>query len=191
MTLRARVQLLRTAYWPAAMLLMMAALTLAFAVGVSGGAAVVATGGAGILMTAAWGPVARRLLQRIVVQHQARVEAALADGDDETYRRLLEETDEYYRVCVPRSEQHRSRLRGSALASEERWSEALAVVGEIDRDKVPHAERRYYLGEALAALGRFDEARAEWHEAVTIAPKSRWGRRARERLDAGAPSAYR
>jgi len=51
--------------------------------------------------------------------------------------------------------------------------------------------RRYYLGEALAALGRLDEARAEWQQAVTIAPQSRWGQRAQERLAAGAPAAYR
>jgi hypothetical protein len=51
--------------------------------------------------------------------------------------------------------------------------------------------RRYYLGEALAALGRYDEARAEWNESVTIAPKSRFGRRAQERLAAGPPAAYR
>ena len=83
---------------------------------------------------------------------------------------------------------------GAALVLDGQPAAALVPLREslaLGGPRWAQAVRRYYLGEALAALGRFDEARAEWHEAVTIAPKSRWGRRARERLDAGAPSAYR
>ena len=165
-------------------------------------------------------------------------------------------------------ERQRVRLRANGLNAEQRYAEAVAVLGEIDRDTLPanerpvhdnsvawscahagetaravelargaieagsdarmrpyvlgtlgaalvldgqpaaalaplrealslggprwaQAVRHYYLGNALAALGKLDDARAEWNESVTIAPKSRWGRRAQERLDAGPPAAYR
>lgn len=268
MTLRARVAMIRGSFWPVAVGLMSAISAVGLAVGARPGVVLVDSFVAALVVMIGWRPAVRRVLARLGRRQQARMEAALAEGDDEAYRRLLDEMDEYYRVCVARSERQRTRLRCSGLTAEERWSEALALVGTIDRAEVPAAERvhhdnlvawigahagetaravelaranleaasdartrpylhgtlgtallldgqpaaaleplreslalggprwatavrRYYLGEALAALGRFDEARAEWHEVVTIAPKSRWGRGAKERLDAGAPSAYR
>ncbi|HEX8954402.1 MAG TPA: tetratricopeptide repeat protein [Polyangia bacterium] len=83
---------------------------------------------------------------------------------------------------------------GAALILDGQHAAALAPLRDalaLGGPRWAQAVRRYYLGEALAALGRFDEARAEWHQAVTIAPRSRWGRRAQERLADGAPAAYR
>lgn len=83
---------------------------------------------------------------------------------------------------------------GAALVLDGQHAAALAPLRDalaLGGPRWAQAVRRYYLGEALAALGRLDEARAEWQQAVTIAPKSRWGRRAQERLAAGAPAAYR
>jgi tetratricopeptide (TPR) repeat protein len=259
---------MRDSYWPAVVGSMTLAALVGLAVGLDGIVLFGETVAVAAAATFSWRPMMRRLARRIGAQHIALMEDAIADGDDETYRRLLVEMDEYYRVCIPRSERHRIRLRASGLTAEERYVEALAVLGEIDHDTVPAPERpghdnsvawscahagetaravelasaavaavaearmrpyclgtlgtalvldrqpnaalaplrealalggprwaqavrRYYLGEALAALGRYDEARAEWNESVTIAPKSRFGRRAQERLSAGPPAAYR
>ena len=78
-------------------------------------------------------------------------------------------------------------LDGQHASAQAPLREALALGGP----RWAQAVRHYYLGDALVTLGRLDEARTEWHAAVTIAPKSRWGRRAQQRLAAGAPAAYR
>jgi len=78
-------------------------------------------------------------------------------------------------------------LDGQHAAAQAPLRDALALAGP----RWAQAVRHYYLGEALAGLGRFDVARAEWEQSVTIAPKSRWGRRAQQRLVAGVPTAYR
>lgn len=269
MTLCSRVAMVRGAYWPAILAVMTGTALLGLATVRDPGAGLFAlTVGAGIALTVAWRPLAQRLLRSIFARHAALQNAALDEGDDETRRTLLAEEDEYYRRFVPRPEGFRLRLQARALAGEEKWSEAQAVIAQLDgvavsaNERVHHdnlvawigahageaalaveraranaaapadastrtfllgtlgtslvldgqpaaalaplresialggprwaqAVRRYYLGDALAALGRLDEARAEWHQAVAIAPQSRWGRRAQERLAAGAPAAYR
>jgi tetratricopeptide (TPR) repeat protein len=269
MTLRARMDLLRNAFWPAVLGVIVVETLV--------GLALVREPGLGLFFIVVWSGVAvafswrrlvRRVVQRFALDHQARIDEAISDGDDEVRRRLYDETDEYYRVYVKGSERQRTRLSCSVLSADERWTEALALLAPIDRDAMPPAERvyhdnavawcsahagetaravelaraaidagpgarmrpyllgtlgaalvldgqpaaalaslrerlalggprwaqavrRYYLGEALAALGKLDEARAEWNGSVTIAPKSRWGRRAQQRLAAGAPAAYR
>lgn len=52
------------------------------------------------------------------------------------------------------------------------------------------AARGFYLGEALHALGREDEARTAWKRASEAAPSHDLGRRARDRLE-GATTPYR
>ena len=268
MTLRRHVALVRGSYWPVVLGLMTAVIVPGLAVGIEPRLVyVVAIVAAGAL-TAAWVPGTRLVLQRVARQHQARLDAALDEGDTDSVGRLLDEVDDYLGVFIRRSERQQLRVRGQKLSNQERWSEALALVGSIDREKVPASERpthdnalawlaahagetaravelargaadassdartrpyllgtlgtalvldgqhaaalaplrealalggprwaqavrRQYRGEALAALGRLDEARAEWRQAVTIAPRSRWGRRAQARLEAGAPAAYR
>lgn len=268
MTLRSRVALVRGSYWPAVVLSMTAIALAGLGVGLEGARLFGATAGVAMVVTVAWRPVVRRLMQRLVLQHQARLDAALTDGDEEALRRYQEETDEYYVAFHARPERERLRLRSRVLAGEERYAEAAAILADVDRDALPPAERmlhdnqiawccahggetaravelarglvdgpadqrmrsyvlgtlgaalvldrqyaaaqaplrdalalggarwalavrHYYLGEALAGLGRLDEARAEWEKSVTIAPKSRWGRRAQERLVAAVPAAYR
>jgi tetratricopeptide (TPR) repeat protein len=268
MTLRSRIAFVRQMYWPAVVGLMAVTAVVGLAAGGDGPGLFAITVGAAVALTVAWRPLARWMLKRLGHEHQRRIDEAIAEGDDETQRRLLDETEEYYRVSIPRSEPQRRRLRCHALVAEERWSEALAVAADIDRDAVPAAERagydnlvawccahagetaravelargavdassdarlrpyllgtlgaalvldgqhaaaqgplrealalggprsaqavrHYHLGQSLVALGRFDDARAEWQAAVTIAPKSRWGRRAQQRLAEGAPAAYR
>jgi tetratricopeptide (TPR) repeat protein len=268
MTLRSRMALVRGSYWPVVFGSMLAIVVVGFATGIDPARVLAATIVVGLALAWMWPRSARYFLQRTVRDYQARVEAALADGDDETRNRLLDEIDEYYAGFGARFDRQRERMRASRLGGDERWSEALAVVEAMDRDQLPAAERsghdnalawfcahagqtaraveiaraavaapahprtrpyllgtlgaalvldgqhaaavgplrealasdgprwtqtvrRYYLGIALAALGRLDEARAEWQKSVTIAPRSRWGRRAQERLDAGAPAAYR
>jgi tetratricopeptide (TPR) repeat protein len=46
------------------------------------------------------------------------------------------------------------------------------------------AGRAYYLGEALRPLGRLDEAKAAFDQALREAPESPWAKRARSALDA-------
>jgi tetratricopeptide (TPR) repeat protein len=269
MTLSRRIAFVRGAFWPTVCGVMTVIAVVAIAlVPEPGLGTFVAIVGAALTVTVSARPITRALYQRLALQHQARMDAAIADGDDATRRRLLDETDEYYRLYVRNSERMRLRLRASGLVSEERYAEALALAGELDVDKLPAGERpahanlvawccahagetaravelarataaapapprlkpyllgtlgaalvldrqpaaavaplrealalggprsaqvvrRLYLGDALAALGRLDEARAEWNEAVTIASKSRWGRRAQERLAAPVPAAYR
>jgi len=266
MTLSRRIARVRGSYWPVVVGSMAVAALVGLGAGL-GGVGLMAAFGIGAAETLAWPRVVRRLGRRIGLQHQRQLEEALAEGDDETRRRLAGELDEYYRALGPRAERQRLLARGHAHASDESWGEALAVVGKIDREALTPAERashdnfvawccahagetaravelaraavasadgatkpyffgtlgtvlvldgqyaegqtmlniaialggprwaqavrRYYLGEALAKLGRHDEACAEWQQAVTIAPRSRWGRRAQERLSAGPPPAYR
>ncbi len=268
MSLRSRVALVRGAFWPAVIVLTTALAVLGIAAGLVSVSLFVVTCAGPLALTVGWPRLARRLLGGIARRHQERIDAALADGDEDSRRRLLAETEEYYRALVPQAEQQLLRLRCHGLAAEERWSEAQALLAQIDRARIPTAERvshdnlvawccahagetaravelaqaamnapvdaqrrpyllgtlgaalvldgqpaaaltplrealaaggprwaqavrRYYLGEALAALGRLDEAQAEWRQAVTIAPRSRHGRRAQARLEAGAPAAYR
>jgi len=65
--------------------------------------------------------------------------------------------------------------------------EALALVGPPRTQ----ATRLLYIGDAEQALGRAAEARAAWEEAARLAPDSRWGRRAAERLKSAPPMPYR
>lgn len=65
--------------------------------------------------------------------------------------------------------------------------EALALVGPPRHQ----ATRLLYIGDAEQALGRAAEARAAWEEAARLAPASRWGRRAAERLKSAPPLPYR
>lgn len=65
--------------------------------------------------------------------------------------------------------------------------EALALVAP------PHTQtkRLLYMGDAEHALGHDAEARAAWGQAVKLAPDSRFGRRAAERLKSAPPLPYR
>ena len=72
----------------------------------------------------------------------------------------------------------------AALAPLER---ALEAGGRADAQ----AARHHYLGRALWALQRPDEARGHWQEAVRVGPKTRWAELAAARLSDPAPPAYR
>ncbi len=65
--------------------------------------------------------------------------------------------------------------------------EALALVGPPRTQ----ATRLLYIGDAEQALGRTAEARAAWEKAAKLAPSSRWGQRAAERLKSASPLPYR
>jgi tetratricopeptide (TPR) repeat protein len=83
---------------------------------------------------------------------------------------------------------------GAALVLDGRHAEALAPLERALAAGGPRwaqAVRGYYLGCALSALGRVDEARAAWQRAADVAPATRYGHRAREQLAKAAAHAYR
>src|SRR5262249_5529974 len=59
---------------------------------------------------------------------------------------------------------------GSALASMDRWDEAIAEFREAIRLKPDYAEAHCNLGIALRAKGRWDEAIAEFREPIRLEP---------------------
>jgi tetratricopeptide (TPR) repeat protein len=79
---------------------------------------------------------------------------------------------------------------GAALVVAGQPSDALDPLGQaLARGGSPRlqASRGFYLGEALHALGREDEARDAWKRAADACPEHDLGRRARHRLDAPSP----
>jgi tetratricopeptide (TPR) repeat protein len=84
--------------------------------------------------------------------------------------------------------------RGVALTLDGRYADALAPLQKALAAGGPawaQAVRSYYLGQALFALARVDEARAAWERAAAESSQSRWARRAQQRLATAVPSAYR
>ena len=62
---------------------------------------------------------------------------------------------------------------------------------ELGGPRWAQALRHYYLGEVLWAQSHIDEARAAWEKACALTPRGRWATRAREKLAAPLPPAYR
>jgi hypothetical protein len=179
MTLVRRAARMRDSYWPVVVGSMTLAALVGLAVGLDGVVLFGETVAVAAAATFSWRPMMRRLARRIGAQHIALMEDAIADGDDETYRRLLVEMDEYYRVCIPRSERQRLRLRASGLTAEERYVEALAVLGEIDRETVPAAERPVHdnsLAWSCAHAGETARAVELARAAVGLGPMHACGR---------------
>lgn len=81
---------------------------------------------------------------------------------------------------------------GAALVTAGRADEAVPPLEQaLARGGKPRhqAARAFFLGEALHALGRRDEATAAWKRAAVEAPSNELGKRAKERLE--GVSAYR
>jgi tetratricopeptide (TPR) repeat protein len=75
---------------------------------------------------------------------------------------------------------------GAALVLAGRFADAVVQLKTVRGRPLNRAfsqtMRSYYLGEALRGLGRLDEARAAYGQAVALKPENRWGRRAKARL---------
>jgi tetratricopeptide (TPR) repeat protein len=81
---------------------------------------------------------------------------------------------------------------GAALVTAGRADEAVSLLEQaLARGGKPRqqAARAFYLGEAMHALGRRDEATAAWKRAAAEAPTTELGKRGQERLDSA--TAYR
>jgi tetratricopeptide (TPR) repeat protein len=79
---------------------------------------------------------------------------------------------------------------GASLVVARQWDEALEPLRQaLARGGKPatQAARRLYLGDALQALGRTDEALPEWRRAADAKPASRFSRRAAERMSTDGP----
>jgi tetratricopeptide (TPR) repeat protein len=266
MRLQARIALVRDLYWPA----VMAAMGVAALVGLAAGASawlLPLVGFVGIGFTAAWRPLSRRAMSRMLVRHYDALDQARLLDDRAAVQRWYDELEEYARVFAGANTRFLDHARAFVAMHEERWHDAYALLRRVDRERLPAAARavhdnttawclahagagaeavtlaeaalaaaddqlrpycqgtlgialfydgrfadaaraleraiehggpawaqavRYhYLGEARAAISRFDEARSAWERAVAAAPRSRWGRRAAERLAAPSPGAYR
>jgi tetratricopeptide (TPR) repeat protein len=81
---------------------------------------------------------------------------------------------------------------GAALVAARQCEDAVAPLEQaLARGGAPRqqAARAFYLGEALHALGRRDEATTAWKRAATEAPTTELGKRAQDRLESA--TAYR
>jgi tetratricopeptide (TPR) repeat protein len=116
----------------------------------------------------------------------ARARAELREGDGDAAIESARDAVAYSDVAdAPILARATRGTLGAAQVSTARFDEAIALLSTIEACPVPREVRasvRYHLGEALAAIGRFDDARAAYERARDV-ERSRWSTRARERLD--------
>jgi tetratricopeptide (TPR) repeat protein len=135
---------------------------------------------------------AARLPAGIRVSNDNNLAWALAHaGDPQRGAELAQATLTRARGDAPEMVSYCLGTLGAALVLAHRPAEALPSLQQALAEKHPlpraQAVRGFYLGEALAALGRADEAHAAWQRALAAAPASRYGKRAAGRLGAPPP----
>jgi tetratricopeptide (TPR) repeat protein len=164
MRLRARIALIRGAFWPFVIGCMAVVAATGSAGELSPLSLVGLTGAAAAAAVLTWRPLCRVWITRALKRHREVLELARNADDEGAVRRWYEEIEEYVRIFRLPKESLQS-VRCSVLLYEERWAEARAALAAINRDKFTDASRALHAN-AMAWCLAHDGAAGE---AVSLA----------------------
>ncbi|MGZ3428253.1 MAG: hypothetical protein ACXVDD_23895 [Polyangia bacterium] len=136
MSLSTRVAFIRDLYWPMALVVMAGAAIAGLALGLSATLLPLVVA-AGVGFTAAWRPLSRRFMNRLLVRHYDVLDEARLLDDGRAVHRWYDELEEYARVFGTRDARFLDNARAFVALHEERWDEARALLAKVDRARLP------------------------------------------------------